>query len=123
MTTASHATVGTDLRRLIALGAPVAATQLGTMMLGVVDILMVGQLGVHELDAASLGNIWLFGTLIAGMGIVFGIDPIVAQAHGRGDGERVVLGVGVVGEDVDVDGRLLLRHRGVRTRHRNGGRN
>jgi MATE family multidrug resistance protein len=66
-------------------------TQVGAMMLGVVDVLMVGQLGVHELDAAALGNVWLFGTMIFGMGIVFGLDPIVTQAHGGRDHARVAL--------------------------------
>lgn len=85
-------TVGTwkdELRRLLQLGAPAAFTQLGWMMLGIVDALMVGQLGVHELDAAALGNIWTFGTLVFGMGILLGMDPVVAQAHGAGDHDRV----------------------------------
>jgi MATE family multidrug resistance protein len=80
-----------EVRRLAALSIPAALTQLGWMMLGMVDIVMVGHLGVFELDAAALGNIWTFGTLIIGMGIIFGIDPIVAQAHGADDHERVGL--------------------------------
>lgn len=78
-----------EVRRLLQLGVPAALTQLGWMMLGVVDTLMVGQLGVYELDAAALGNIWTFGTLVFGMGVLLGMDPIVAQAHGSGDHDRV----------------------------------
>ncbi|WP_428267814.1 MATE family efflux transporter [Haliangium sp.] len=84
-------TIKREVRRLVALGGPVALTQLGTMSLGVVDMLMVGQLGVHELDAASLGNLWIFGTLILGMGLLFGLDPIISQAHGARDGARAGL--------------------------------
>ncbi len=80
-----------EVRRLAALGIPAALTQLGWMMLGIVDTAMVGHLGVVELDAAALGHIWTFGTLIFGMGIVFGMDPIVSQAFGARDRDRVVV--------------------------------
>lgn len=66
-------------------------TQLGTMMFGVVDTLMVGRLGVTELDAAALGNVWLWGTIVVGIGIIYGLDPIIAHAHGRGDAPRAGL--------------------------------
>jgi MATE family multidrug resistance protein len=84
----SHATTR-EVRRLVALGGPAALTQVGAMLLGVVDTIMVGRLGVHDLDAASLGNVWLMGSLILGMGLMFGLDPILAPAHGARDGERV----------------------------------
>jgi MATE family multidrug resistance protein len=80
-----------EVGRLFALGGPVAATQVGLMMLGVVDTLMVSQLGVASLDAAALGNLWVYGTMMIAMGVVFGLDPIVSQAHGAGDESRVGL--------------------------------
>jgi MATE family multidrug resistance protein len=82
-------TVRGEIGRLVALGGPAALTQLGWMAIGVVDALMLGRVGVHELDAASLGNLWLWGTTILGMGLVFGMDPIVARAHGAGDPRRI----------------------------------
>src|SRR5688572_22276325 len=78
-----------EVRRLLELGLPAALTQLGWMMLGIVDTLMVGHVDVHALDAAALGNTWTFGTIVLGMGVVLGMDPIVAQAHGAGDHDRV----------------------------------
>ena len=80
-----------EMRRLAALALPVAATQVSTMMLGVVDTLMVGRASVSALAAASIGNVWIFGTLQVMSGILFGLDPIVAQAHGAGDGSRAAL--------------------------------
>jgi MATE family multidrug resistance protein len=79
------------VRQLARLAAPVVATQLGTMMLGVVDALMVGRLGKEALAAASLGNVWVIGTMLVGMGLVLGMDPLVSQAHGARDRRRLGL--------------------------------
>ncbi len=75
-------------RRLAALAVPVVLTQVGMMGFGVVDIVMLGRVGVEALDASALGGLWLFGTAIFGIGVMFGLDPIIAHAHGRGDGGR-----------------------------------
>lgn len=79
------------VRKLLAIAGPVALTQLGLMGFGIVDTLMLGRVGIAELDAAALGNVWLWGTMTLGLGIVYGLDPIIAQAHGRGDGARAGL--------------------------------
>lgn len=83
--------LGEEVRSLLALGGPAAATQLGAMLLGVVDTMMVGHLGVLELDAAALGSLWTLGTMVLGMGVVLGMDPIIARAHGAGQHERVAV--------------------------------
>ncbi|MEB2346381.1 MAG: MATE family efflux transporter [Deltaproteobacteria bacterium] len=87
----SETPVRVEVRRLAALAWPVAATQVGNMLLGVVDTLMLGRFSVEALSAAALANVWVWGTLHVAMGVVFGMDPIVAQAHGARDGERVAL--------------------------------
>ena len=79
------------VRKLFAIAGPVVLTQLGMMGFGVVDTLMLGRVGVAEIDAAALGNLWLWGTVIFGIGVVFGLDPIIAHAMGRNDGERAGL--------------------------------
>lgn len=68
------------------LSAPVVLAQLGLMMIGVVDTLMLSRLGVAELAGAALGNAWQWASLSFGIGLVTGIDPLISQAHGRGDG-------------------------------------
>ncbi len=80
-----------ETRKLASLAIPVAATQVSTMLMGVVDTAMVGRVSVESMAAASLGNVWNFATLIFANGIIFGIDPIVAQAHGAGDGDRAAI--------------------------------
>lgn len=78
-----------EIRTLAALALPIIATNLGTMLIGLVDTLMVARVSKDALAAATLGNVWINGTLLFAMGVVFGMDPIVSQAHGSGDGERV----------------------------------
>lgn len=71
------------------LGLPAAATQLAAMLLGVVDTMMLGRVSTHALDAVALGHLWIYGTMIFGMGLIWGMDPIMSQAHGAGDSRQV----------------------------------
>jgi MATE family multidrug resistance protein len=80
-----------EIRRLAALALPVAATQVSTMLLGVVDTLVLGRFSVEALSAAALANLWIWGTLQLVFGTLSGVDPIVAQAHGARDGARAGL--------------------------------
>ena len=73
------------------LSAPVALAQLGLMMIGVVDTLMLSRVGVTALAAGALGNAWQWTALSLGLGLVMGIDPLISQAHGRGDGPASAL--------------------------------
>ncbi len=81
----------TELRALLRLGLPSAITQLGTMMLGVVDTMMVGRLGTVALDAAALGTLWIYGTTVFAIGLIWGMDPLISQAHGASDGPKIAL--------------------------------
>ncbi len=80
-----------ELARLASLALPVVITQVGFMLFGVVDLMMVGHLGEAAIAATSLGNTWTTGTLLVGIGIVYGMDPIITRAHGAGDGARAGL--------------------------------
>ena len=60
-------------------------------MLGTTDVLMVGRYGGADLAATVLANAWISGAMIFLQGVVFGVDPIVGQAHGAGDGPRAGL--------------------------------
>lgn len=80
-----------EARRLWKLAVPVIFTQVASMMLGVVDTVMVGRVGVDTLAAASLGHLWTFGTLVFAMGAVIGMDPLITQAAGARD--RRMLGL------------------------------
>jgi MATE family multidrug resistance protein len=76
-----------EIRVLARLAWPVVASQLGLISFALVDTAMLGHLGAAEMGAAALADAYLFGTLMVAVGLVLGIDPLVAQAHGAGRGE------------------------------------
>jgi MATE family multidrug resistance protein len=80
-----------ELARLVRLAWPIAGAQVGNMLMGMVDTLFVGRVGVDALAAASIGNAFLYGTLLVGQGLVLGMDPVVTQAYGAGDGRATGL--------------------------------
>jgi len=55
------------------------------MTMGVVDIMMVGHYSGVALAAVALGNLYFFGAIIFGWGVVMALDPVIAQAVGAGD--------------------------------------
>ncbi|MBZ9630737.1 MATE family efflux transporter [Salegentibacter sp. LM13S] len=64
---------------------PVMLGQLGHVMVGLVDNLMIGQLGPAPLAAVSLGNSLVFIALSLGIGFSFAITPLIAEADGAKD--------------------------------------
>jgi MATE family multidrug resistance protein len=72
-----------ELKALLALGLPMALTQLVQMSIQTVDVLMIGRLGAEPLAAASLGVVFFFTVFIAGLGPGMAVTPLVSQALGR----------------------------------------
>ncbi len=64
------------------LSYPVIIGQLGFIMMGVVDSLMVGTLGSAPLAAAALGNSITLLIFIVGIGVSFAVTPLVAISVG-----------------------------------------
>ena len=62
------------------LSAPVIMGMLGHTFVGLVDNIMVGQLGSAELAAVSLGNSFFFVAMSLGIGFSTAITPLVAEA-------------------------------------------
>ena len=57
-----------DFTALIRLAMPVAAVQVGVMLMGAVDTVMVGHLSARDLAAVALGNLYFFLTASFGKG-------------------------------------------------------
>jgi MATE family multidrug resistance protein len=73
-----------ELRALLRLAAPIAAAQLGSMAMGVVDTLMAGPLGEEALAGLALGNTIFFSVVVVGSGTLMSLDSHVSQLWGGG---------------------------------------
>lgn len=73
------------IKETINLAYPVMIGQLGFMMMGVVDSLMVGEIGAAPLAAASLGNSLTMVIFIVSLGVAIAVTPLVAISNGAGD--------------------------------------
>lgn len=71
------------------LAYPVMLSQLGQVMVGVADNIMVGRLGAETLAAASLANSIFFLILMFGIGVSMAVTPMVAAADGQGKKGRL----------------------------------
>ena len=80
-----------EARRVAALAVPVALAQLAIMSMGFVDLVVVGRVSVEAFAAVALANPWQYATLLFANGILMGLDPLVAQAHGAREGERAAV--------------------------------
>ena len=77
------------------LATPVMIGSLGHLLVGLIDDIMVGQLGAVELAATSLGNSIVFIALSIGLGFSFAITPLIAESDSEGDEKK---------------GRLIFQH-------------
>jgi MATE family multidrug resistance protein len=82
-----------ELRELVRLAVPVATVQVGMTFQGVVDSIMVGHVSPVDLAAVALGNVYFFAAVVFGMGVLFALDPVIAQALGAEDDQAVSRGV------------------------------
>ncbi len=70
------------VKSTLVLAYPVVIGQLGMIMMGVVDSMMVGELGATPLAAASVSNSIFILILVIGLGLSMAISPLVAIAVG-----------------------------------------
>lgn len=74
-----------ELAAATRLAVPVVISQLGLMLMGVVDTMMLGHLSAGALAAGALGHILTLCPMMIGFGILAALDPLVSQAYGAGD--------------------------------------
>jgi len=67
-------------KRILLLAYPVVLSQLGHIMVGVVDTAMVGQIGTVPQAAVALSNSLYTIVLVFGLGVSYGVTPLVAAA-------------------------------------------
>jgi MATE family multidrug resistance protein len=71
-----------EFRPMLALAWPVVVAELGWMLMGIVDTIMVGRLAPEAIGAVGLGGSVFVAVGVFGMGILLGLDTFVSQAFG-----------------------------------------
>jgi len=77
-----------EARALLELAWPLALSFTGNTLLGFVATALVGRVNATELAGVAIGNGLFFTVTIAAGAVVFGMDPLIAQALGAGEGAR-----------------------------------
>ena len=83
-----RASFGKESKELVRLALPLAFANFGQTLIGAVDTAVVGRVGARELGATGLGNSVFFTVTVVGMGIMLGLDPLIAQAVGARERAR-----------------------------------
>lgn len=73
----------------IKLAYPVVLGMLGHTLIGIVDNIMVGNLGPTELAAVSLGNSFIFIGMSLGIGFSTALTPLIAEADAEKNTDKI----------------------------------
>ena len=69
---------------MLKLAGPVVMAEIGWMSMGIVDTIMVGPLGPAAIGASGMSNSLFFAIAVFGMGVMLGVDALVARSYGAG---------------------------------------
>jgi MATE family multidrug resistance protein len=73
-----------ELRATAGLAWPVVLAELGWVLMGIVDTVIVGPLGPAAIGAVGTGSTMFFAVMMLGIGTLFALDTFVAQSFGAG---------------------------------------
>ena len=79
----------THYKALWKLGLPIVIGQLGMIVLGFADTLMIGHYGTNELAAASFVNNLFNLAIIFATGFSYGLTPIVGSLYGNNESKAI----------------------------------
>jgi MATE family multidrug resistance protein len=71
-----------ELLPMLRLAGPVILAEIGWMSMGIVDTIMVGPLGPAAIGASGMSNSIFFAVAVFGMGVMLGLDALVATSYG-----------------------------------------
>ena len=69
---------------MLSLALPVILAELGWIMMGIVDTIMVSSLGPAAIGAVGTGSTIFIAVMVFGMGTIFALDTYVSQSFGAG---------------------------------------
>ena len=76
---------GEHYKETLRLGVPIVLGQLGIVIVGLADNIMVGRYHTADLAAASFVNSVFNVPILFGLGFSYGLTPLVGQLEGKGD--------------------------------------
>lgn len=74
----------TEYAKTLRLTAPIALSQVGQLVVQIVDSAMVGRLGAVPLAGVAFGGNVYFFLFFLGLGLTMGITPLVGELHAQG---------------------------------------
>jgi multidrug resistance protein, MATE family len=78
-----------EIFAFLTLALPLAGVQLSQAVIGFVDTLMMGRIGLETLAAGGLAALTFSVFLYTSSGILMGVSPIVATAYSAGDKQQI----------------------------------
>jgi MATE family multidrug resistance protein len=69
---------------MLRLAIPVVTAEIGRIMMGIVDTIMVGPLGPAAIGAVGVGSTLFMTPAVFGIGLLMGLDTFVSQSFGGG---------------------------------------
>ncbi|MEM9008388.1 MAG: MATE family efflux transporter, partial [Cyanobacteria bacterium P01_F01_bin.86] len=79
----------TEIREFFKLAIPLAGAQVAQSATGFADTIMMGRMGADILAAGGLAAILFISIMVTASGLVMGISPLVAEAFGAGQKNRI----------------------------------
>ncbi len=80
-----HTILRLELRPMFSIAWPVILAEIGWIMMGVVDTIMVGRVSPEAIGAVGLGSTVFAFFILFGMGVLLGLDFLVSYAYGAGN--------------------------------------
>ncbi len=84
------ATYKSKVKEALTLALPIIAGQLGQVLMGFFDTVQIGGLGHEYIAASGFANGLYWMTILAGMGILFAVSPLVSEAFGEEKGYKSI---------------------------------
>ena len=78
----ARAPIFSELRATLALAFPIVVGQVGQMLMGITDSVMIGQVGTVPLAASAFANSVVGVVFVVGIGLLLPVAVFTARAHG-----------------------------------------
>lgn len=73
----------TELQAMLALAAPLIATNITYVLVNTTDVLLLGHVGPRALAASAIGAGIVIATMLIGIGLLTACTPLIAEERGR----------------------------------------